>query len=54
METSIGHRRQRGPRNAPTVLNAVFNTAQFWDSRAKALQEQAGGRWLIRLRWGRP
>jgi len=43
LETSIGHRWQRGGRNAPTVLNAVFNTAQFWDGRAKDLQEQAGG-----------
>jgi cytochrome c peroxidase len=42
-ETSLGHRWQRGPRNAPTVLNAVFNTAQFWDGRAKDLKEQAGG-----------
>jgi cytochrome c peroxidase len=42
-ETSIGHRWQLGPRNAPTVLNAVFNTAQFWDGRAKDLEEQAGG-----------
>ena len=28
---------------APTVLNAVFNTAQFWDSRAKG-PRGAGGR----------
>jgi cytochrome c peroxidase len=42
-ETSIGHQWQRGGRNAPTVLNAVFNTAQFWDGRAKDLEEQAGG-----------
>jgi cytochrome c peroxidase len=42
-ETSIGHHWQRGARNAPTVLNAVFNTAQFWDGRAADLQEQAGG-----------
>jgi cytochrome c peroxidase len=41
--TSIGHRWQRGARNAPTVLNAVFNTAQFWDGRAKDLEQQAGG-----------
>ncbi len=32
--TSIGHGWQRGPRRAPTVLNAVFNVAQFWDGRA--------------------
>jgi cytochrome c peroxidase len=41
--TSIGHGWQRGPRNAPTVFNAVFNIAQFWDGRAKDLQEQAKG-----------
>jgi len=33
---------QLGPRNSPTVLNAVFNTAQFWDGRAASLEEQAG------------
>jgi cytochrome c peroxidase len=41
--TSLGHRWQHGGRNAPTVLNAVYNTAQFWDGRAKDLTEQAGG-----------
>lgn len=42
-ETSIGHGWQKGPRNAPTVLNGVFNIAQFWDGRAKDLREQATG-----------
>lgn len=42
-ETSLGHRWQHGGRNAPTVYNAVFNTAQFWDGRAKDLEQQAGG-----------
>jgi cytochrome c peroxidase len=42
-ETSIGHHWQRGGRNAPTVFNAVFNIAQFWDGRAKDLEAQAGG-----------
>ncbi len=40
---SIGHEWQHGGRNSPTVLNAVFNTAQFWDGRAADLREQAGG-----------
>ncbi|MGY1459362.1 cytochrome-c peroxidase [Luteimonas sp. A534] len=40
---SIGHGWQRGPRNSPTVLNAVFNAAQFWDGRAADLAEQAKG-----------
>lgn len=41
--TSIGHGWQHGPRNSPTVLNAVFNIAQFWDGRAADLKEQAKG-----------
>jgi cytochrome c peroxidase len=42
-ETSTGHGWQKGPRNAPTVLNAVFNIAQFWDGRAADLMAQAKG-----------
>ena len=41
--TSLGHRWQHGGRNAPTVFNAVFNKTEFWDGRAKDLEEQAGG-----------
>lgn len=43
LQTSVGHGWQEGPRNAPTVLNAVFNIAQFWDGRAADLEEQAMG-----------
>ncbi|AHM05458.1 Cytochrome c551 peroxidase [Roseibacterium elongatum DSM 19469] len=43
LETSIGHGWQAGPRNSPTVFNAVFNIAQFWDGRAADLAEQAVG-----------
>lgn len=43
LPTSIGHKWQKGGRNAPTVLNAVFNVAQFWDGRAADLKAQAGG-----------
>jgi cytochrome c peroxidase len=42
-ETSIGHGWQKGPRNAPTVFNAVYNVAQFWDGRAEDLKAQAKG-----------
>ena len=42
-ETSTGHGWQKGPRNAPTVLNSVFNIAQFWDGRAPDLAAQAKG-----------
>lgn len=43
LETSIGHGWQAGPRNSPTVYNAVLNPAQFWDGRAADLKEQAKG-----------
>nr|VFK19569.1 MAG: cytochrome c peroxidase [Candidatus Kentron sp. LPFa]VFK34250.1 MAG: cytochrome c peroxidase [Candidatus Kentron sp. LPFa] len=43
LKTSIGHRWRQGPINAPTVLNASMNIAQFWDGRARDLKEQAGG-----------
>ncbi|MBT1074859.1 cytochrome-c peroxidase [Geobacter grbiciae] len=42
-ETAIGHGWQKGPRNSPTVLNAVYNIAQFWDGRAEDLAAQAKG-----------
>lgn len=42
-QTSTGHGWHQGPRNAPTVLNSVYNVAQFWDGRAKDLAEQAKG-----------
>jgi cytochrome c peroxidase len=31
-----------GERNSPTVLNAALHIAQFWDGRAKDVEEQAG------------
>ena len=43
LPTSVGHGWAKGPRNAPTVYNAVFNIAQFWDGRAEDLKEQAKG-----------
>ncbi len=30
-----------GTRNTPTLLNAAFNTSQFWDGRRVTLEEQA-------------
>ena len=38
---SIGVKGRIGQRNAPTILNALYNKAQFWDGRAKTLEEQA-------------
>ena len=38
---SIGVQGRVGQRNAPTILNALYNKTQFWDGRAKTLEEQA-------------
>jgi cytochrome c peroxidase len=40
---STGIKNLEGNINSPTVFNAVFNFSQFWDGRAKNLQEQATG-----------
>jgi cytochrome c peroxidase len=41
--TSLGHKKQRGGRNSPTVLNAAVHFRQFWDGRAADVEEQATG-----------
>jgi cytochrome c peroxidase len=38
---SIGIKGRAGQRNAPTVLNALYNKTQFWDGRVTTLEEQA-------------
>ena len=40
---SVGVGGKLGTRNAPTILNAAYSPVQFWDGRAKTLEEQAGG-----------
>lgn len=41
VSTGIG--RQKGSRNAPSVLSAALLSRQFWDGRAASLEEQAHG-----------
>lgn len=41
--TSLGDKGQTGDRNSPTVFNAALHFAQFWDGRAKDVEEQALG-----------
>jgi cytochrome c peroxidase len=38
--TSVGIKGRVGQRNAPTILNALYNKTQFWDGRVKTLEEQ--------------
>ncbi len=42
-KTSEGHKHQVGKRNSPTVYNAAGQFTQFWDGRAKDVEEQAKG-----------
>jgi cytochrome c peroxidase len=41
--TSNGHKGQKGDRNSPTVYNAAAHFLQFWDGRARDVEEQAKG-----------
>jgi len=54
VETSLGHKFLTGGRNAPTVFNAGFQFAQFWDGRAKDLEEQAKGPILASVEMAMP
>src|SRR6201997_2346664 len=38
---SVGIHGRVGQRNAPTVLNALYNKHQFWDGRVSTLEQQA-------------
>jgi cytochrome c peroxidase len=40
---SAGAGGKKGNRQAPTVINRLFSTRQFWDGRAVSLEEQALG-----------
>ncbi len=41
LPVSVGHMWQKGPRNAPTVLNAALHGSQFWDGREPDVESQA-------------
>jgi cytochrome c peroxidase len=52
--TSIGINGGVGQRNAPTILNALYNKTQFWDGRAKMLEDQAALPIVNPIEMGRP
>src|ERR671919_1361816 len=51
---SIGIQGRVGQRNAPTILNALYNKTQFWDGRAKTLEEQASFPIINSFEMGQP
>lgn len=40
---AVGFEGRVGPRNSPVVLNSAYQKHQFWDGRAKSLEQQALG-----------
>jgi cytochrome c peroxidase len=54
LPTSLGAKGKSGTRNSPTVLDAGFQIAQFWDGRAANLAEQAKGPVLNPIEMGMP
>src|SRR5947208_4302972 len=52
--TSVGIHGGVGQRNAPTVLNALYNKTQFWDGRAKTLEDQAALPIVNSIEMGQP
>ncbi len=42
LPVSEGVGKQKGTRNAPTVINAAYNHSQFWDGREPDLESQSG------------
>lgn len=52
--TSPGHDGKRGGRNSPTTMNAALHIAQFWDGRAKDVEEQSLGPILNPVEMGMP
>ena len=52
--TSTGIHGRLGQRNAPTILNALYNKTQFWDGRAKTLEDQAALPIVNSIEMGQP
>ncbi|MEN6587847.1 MAG: cytochrome c peroxidase [Sulfuricella sp.] len=52
--TAQGVDGQIGGRNVPTIWNAAFQAALFWDGRAASLEEQASGPMLNPIEMGMP
>jgi cytochrome c peroxidase len=51
---SVGIKGRVGQRNAPTILNAIYNKTQFWDGRVSTLEEQAANPIVNSFEMGHP
>ena len=51
---STGIHHQQGDRSAPTAINRVFSSVQFWDGRAATLEAQSVGPFISPVEHGFP
>jgi cytochrome c peroxidase len=51
---SVGINGRVGQRNAPTILNALYNKTQFWDGRVNTLEQQAANPIVNAFEMGHP
>jgi cytochrome c peroxidase len=51
---SIGIKGRAGERSAPTILNALYNKAQFWDGHATTLEDQVAFPIMNPVEMGQP
>jgi len=54
LPTAMGVHGKFGKRNAPSVLDSMFNIEEFWDGRAKTLEDQAQQPILNPIEMGMP
>ena len=54
LPTSLGDTKLNGNRNSPSTIYAFLHGMQFWDGRAKDVEEQAGGPLLNPIEHGIP
>jgi cytochrome c peroxidase len=49
---AVGINRKVLPRRSPSLLNSAYNSSQFWDGRARSLEEQSAAPMLARDEMG--
>jgi cytochrome c peroxidase len=52
--TAVGIGQSSLPRRSPSLLNAAYNSSQFWDGRVRSLEEQAAAPVLALKEMGMP
>jgi cytochrome c peroxidase len=51
---AVGHDRQTSRRNSPSIFSSAYRPSQFWDGRAKTLEDQIAGPLLNPIEMANP